>query len=68
MTLTKSEQRELNLIKRVVKGTPVKVKRVGPANVTISGVGTPITKQLGDRLGAYTVALAKAKVWAKRQK
>lgn len=70
MVLTKSEKKELDKIREVIKGTPVKVKRVGPANVIISGVGSRVVSQLGSNIGvsALEVALAKVKVWAKRKR
>ena len=70
MVLTKSERKEYNLIKQTIKGTPVKAKLVGPANIRLYGVGTPVVRQLGGNVGlsAYSVALAKVQVWAKRKR
>jgi hypothetical protein len=70
MVLTKSEKKEYEAIKRVIKGTPIKAIRVGPANIKLVGNGNTVVRQLGGNVGlsAYTVALAKVTVWSKRKK
>jgi len=61
MTLTKSEAKELANIKKIIKGTPIKATRVGPANIKLSGVGTTVVKQLGGNIGLSATTVAKAK-------
>jgi len=68
MVLTRKEKMELERLKKLTKGSRVKVTRVGPANVRISGFGTPVVKQLGTTTGlsARTVARAKLRLSRKR--
>ena len=62
MVLTKSEAKEFAALKRTTKGTKVTIKRIGPANVIIGGVGKPVVKQLGGNIGIGAMGVAKAKI------
>ena len=71
MVLTKSDKRELNALRRIIRGTPIKVKPNDVGNVRIYGGGfKPIWKQLGGNVGlsATTVTKARVQVWKKTKK
>lgn len=62
MTLTRNETKELLRLKKIAKGTPLKITMVGGSNVRLSGIGKSINKQLGGNVGLSAVTIAKAKV------
>ncbi len=66
MGLTKGESAELKKLRKITKGSKIKVTHVrGTGNVRISGEGSPVFKQLG--MGsATTVTRAKIRVKKRR--
>ena len=63
MVLTRKEKTEYTKLKKITKNTPVKVKRVGPANVQIYGEGFgKVTKQLGGNVGTSATTVVKARI------
>ena len=47
MVLTKEEQRKFAKLKRIVRGSKIKVIRTGPANVRFRGCGYNTVRQIG---------------------
>ena len=69
MVLTKKEKMEVTRLRKIVRGTPIKITPNDVGNVKISGGGfKPIWKQLGGNVGlsATTVTKARVIVWKKK--
>jgi len=47
MVLTKSETKQLATLRRIARGSKIKVTRVGPANVRFRGNGHNTIRQIG---------------------
>ena len=70
MVLLKSEIKELKVLKRLIQGTPIKIKANDVGNVKISTPGfSTITTQLGStHLSARRIVQARRSVIYKRKK
>ena len=69
--LSPNEKKEWDRLQRLTKGTTIKIRRVGPANVSITRGrgGKPTYKQLGGNVGLSATTMVKAtKAVMKRRK